>query len=150
MSDRIYVSVEQHGQCFLCGDYANLYLGVCFDCSEFAIGHQVSPILHKLWDVRDPSRVWALLRARRRCRSWLPVHKGETPSRSRELRYLSKFDIAIMAFAAFSAACASFMASSGFSAFAARSINFLTCASMGSNSTRTSVTLKRAHRHYPP
>ncbi len=58
MSDTIYIAVFQRGQCHICGHFDELRFGCCLGCSDHVEGKQVSPMLHRLWDTRNPKNTW--------------------------------------------------------------------------------------------
>jgi len=61
MTDRrregTYVSIEQWGNCKVCGQYKDLRYGSCFHCSDFVDGKEI-PGGHELWDSRNPTVRW--------------------------------------------------------------------------------------------
>ncbi len=55
----IYVVREQMGTCKLCGEYRDLRMGVCFQCSDYVSGRKI-PGGHELWDSRNPANRWVV------------------------------------------------------------------------------------------
>ena len=53
-----YVSIAQHGDCKVCGEHEDLRFGSCFDCSDHVACEKISPVTHRLWDIRNPANVW--------------------------------------------------------------------------------------------
>lgn len=53
-----YVSIAQWGNCKVCGEHKDLRYGSCFKCSDFVEGEKISPVTHRLWDIRNPTNEW--------------------------------------------------------------------------------------------
>ena len=55
---RVYIAAVSRGSCMVCGNWKDLRMGSCFECSEFVSGVTLLAGVHKLWDRRNPSNVW--------------------------------------------------------------------------------------------
>ena len=58
MEGKPYVSIAQMGDCRICGQYADLRCGACWDCMGRVSEEKVSETTHRLWDSENPRNEW--------------------------------------------------------------------------------------------